>query len=129
MVERDDPCFVISVAARLVNMHPQTLRHYERLGLIEPSRSSGNIRLYSAEDIARLRQINRLINDLGVNLAGVEVIMRLKKHLEDMEREILRLRALLEQHGIHPGDDSRSSPAHAEHPGPAEHQPREQTIT
>lgn len=66
----EDPCFVISVAARMLGMHQQTLRYYERVGIIEPSRSRGNIRLYSQADINRLRQVQRLINDLGVNLAG-----------------------------------------------------------
>ncbi len=96
----DLACFVISVAARLLGVHPQTLRYYERAGLIQPSRSRGNIRLYSARDIERAQQIKRLIEDLGVNLAGVEVIMRLTDHirglesrLEDLEAEVSRLRA------------------------------------
>ena len=85
-------CFVISVAARLLNVHPQTLRYYERAGLIAPSRSKGNIRLYSPEDIQRAMQIKRLIEDLGVNLAGVEVIMRLTDRLREQERELQELR-------------------------------------
>src|ERR671932_1635514 len=86
-------CFVISVAARLLNVHPQTLRYYERAGLISPSRSRGNIRLYSTRDIERAQQIKRLIEDLGVNLAGVEVIIRLTERLRDLERENEALRA------------------------------------
>ncbi len=93
---QDEPCYIISVAARLVDMHPQTLRYYERLGLIEPSRSSGKIRLYSARDIERLRQIHNYVNDLGVNLAGVEIILNLTEKLAEMEAEIRRLRAALE---------------------------------
>jgi MerR family transcriptional regulator/heat shock protein HspR len=93
---RDEPCYIISVAARLVNMHPQTLRYYERLGLIRPSRSSGKIRLYSARDVERLRQIHNYVNDLGVNLAGVEVILNLTEKMAEMEAEIQRLRAALE---------------------------------
>src|SRR5215210_3199574 len=89
-------CFVISVAARLLNVHPQTLRYYERAGLIAPSRSKGNIRLYSPEDIQRAMQIKRLIEDLGVNLAGVEVIIRLTDKLRDQEHELQELRARLE---------------------------------
>ena len=89
----DDPCYIISVAARLVNMHPQTLRYYERLGLIEPSRSSGKIRLYSARDVERLRQIHSYVVDLGVNLAGVEIIMSLTERMAEMESEIARLQA------------------------------------
>lgn len=86
-------CFVISVAARLLGVHPQTLRYYERAGLINPSRSKGNIRLYSTRDIERAQQIKRLVEDLGVNLAGVEVIMHLTERLREMERELAELRA------------------------------------
>jgi len=89
-------CYVISIAAKLVNMHPQTLRYYERLGLIEPSRSRGRIRLYSDNDIERLQYIQRLINDLGVNLAGVEVIINMTRKMMEMERELEELRAQLE---------------------------------
>jgi len=96
-IREDDPCYVISIAARMVGMHQQTLRYYERVGLIEPSRSRGNIRLYSPSDIGRLRQIQRLISDLGVNLAGVEVIMRMNLHLQEAERELVQLRAEVEQ--------------------------------
>lgn len=88
-------CFVISVAARLLNVHPQTLRYYERAGLISPARSRGNIRLYSTRDIERAQQIKRLIEDLGVNLAGVEVILRLTERLRNLERENEALRAKL----------------------------------
>src|ERR1043165_5268925 len=86
-------CFVISVAAQLLNVHPQTLRYYERAGLISPSRSRGNIRLYSTRDIERAQQIKRLIEDLGVNLAGVEVIMKRTEGMREMEQEIESLRS------------------------------------
>ncbi len=86
-------CFVISVAARLLNVHPQTLRYYERAGLINPSRSKGNIRLYSARDLEQAQQIKRLIGDLGVNLAGVEVILRLTERIREQEQELEQLRA------------------------------------
>jgi len=95
----DEPCYVISVAARMVGMHAQTLRYYERAGLLRPSRSRGRIRLYSVADINRLRQIQRLIADLGVNLAGAEVILRMGERIEqlqvemdDLRRELQRLR-------------------------------------
>jgi MerR family transcriptional regulator, heat shock protein HspR len=93
----DMACFVISVAARLLNVHPQTLRYYERAGLISPSRSRGNIRLYSTRDIERAQQIKRLIEDLGVNLAGVEVIMKLTERMREMEQEIETLRGQVAQ--------------------------------
>jgi MerR family transcriptional regulator/heat shock protein HspR len=91
----DVACFVISVAARLLSVHPQTLRYYERAGLITPSRSRGNIRLYSTRDIERAQQIKRLIEDLGVNLAGVEVILKLTERIREMEQEIEILRGQL----------------------------------
>jgi MerR family transcriptional regulator/heat shock protein HspR len=84
----DLACLVISVAARLLEVHPQTLRYYERAGLLQPSRSKGNIRLYSPADLEQARQIKRLIEDLGVNLAGVEVILRLTERLRRVEQEL-----------------------------------------
>jgi MerR family transcriptional regulator/heat shock protein HspR len=97
MIPEEEPCFVISVAARMVGMHAQTLRYYERMGIIAPSRSRGRIRLYSQADISRLRQIQRLINDLGVNLAGAEVILRLNKRIRQMEDEMEELRTKLQR--------------------------------
>jgi MerR family transcriptional regulator/heat shock protein HspR len=96
-LSREEACFIISVAARLVGVHEQTLRYYERSGLLMPSRSKGNIRLYSPRDIERAMWIKELIDDLGVNLAGVDVIMRLTERMREMEREIERLRAENEQ--------------------------------
>lgn len=87
-----EPCFVISIAARLVNVHQQTLRYYERLGLIEPGRSQGNIRLYSMQDIHRAQQIRRLIDELGVNLAGVEVILNMTDRIAEMEQRMAQMR-------------------------------------
>ena len=103
MVERqrthdDEPLFVISIAARMVGMHAQSLRHYERLGLIRPSRSSGRVRLYSQADIERLLHIQRLVNELGVNLAGAEVVIRLNERIRRMEEEMERLRAELQHY-------------------------------
>jgi len=85
--EQEEPCYVISVAARLLGMHVQTLRYYERAGLIEPFRSRGNIRLYSEQDIERLREVKRLMEVLGVNLAGAEVILRMRDRLAELEQE------------------------------------------
>ncbi|MBE9502414.1 MAG: helix-turn-helix transcriptional regulator [Dehalococcoidia bacterium] len=88
MFDDYEPCYVISIAAKMIGVHAQTLRYYERLGIIEPSRSQGRVRLYSKRDIDRLRQIKTLMYELGVNLAGVEVILRLKEHITEMERQI-----------------------------------------
>jgi MerR family transcriptional regulator/heat shock protein HspR len=93
----DEPCYVISVAARFVELHPQTLRYYERMGLIRPHRSRGNRRLYSPSDIERLRTIIRLIGDLGVNLAGVEVILNMRRTIKEMQEEMDQMRAEFEQ--------------------------------
>jgi MerR family transcriptional regulator/heat shock protein HspR len=85
MVSRfNEPLFVISVAARLVEMHPQTLRKYEREGLIAPSRTQGNLRLYSDRDIERLRQVKYLVEDRGLNLAGVQLALGLTQRLRDL---------------------------------------------
>ena len=83
--ERSEPLYVISIAARMVGVHAQTLRYYERAGLIAPARSSGRFRLYSPWDIERLKLMKSLMEDLGVNLAGVEVILRLTEHIARME--------------------------------------------
>ncbi len=88
----DEPIYVISVAARLVCMHPQTLRYYDRIGLMKPSRTVGRTRLYSRSDIERLRKINRLTDDLGVNLAGVEVILNMSERIEELQQELERTR-------------------------------------
>ena len=92
----EDPCYVISVVAQMVDLHPQTLRHYERIGLVVPARSRGNLRLYSQIDVDRLRKICRLTDELGVNLAGVEVILRLTDTIEQLQIETDGLRASLE---------------------------------
>ena len=82
------PKYVISVAARIVGIEAHTLRYYERLGLIQPKRSSGNIRLYSEDDIDRLHYIKTLMSDCGVNLAGVEVALRLMQRLKEMQHQV-----------------------------------------
>ncbi len=92
-LKHQQPCYVISIAARIVGVHAQTLRYYERAGIIEPSRSQGNQRLYSDEDIEKLRQIKTLVDDLGINLAGVEIILRLTKKISEMENHIQGLEA------------------------------------
>lgn len=92
MTERDEPLYVISVVARMVEVHPQTLRLYERQGLIKPQRR-GHIRMFSDADIERLRQIQRLKDDLGVNIAGVEVILNLLDRIEELQQEMERVRA------------------------------------
>ncbi|EKM1485256.1 helix-turn-helix transcriptional regulator [Campylobacter coli] len=88
----NEPVYLISVVAKILSIHPQTLRQYEREGLIEPSRTDGKIRLYSQRDIDRIKLILRLTRDMGVNLAGVDVILKLKNQLHEFENLIDELR-------------------------------------
>jgi MerR family transcriptional regulator/heat shock protein HspR len=85
------PRYMISVAAELVGMHPQTLRIYEARGLVRPKRTPGNTRLYSEADLERLRLIQRLTTELGLNLAGVEVVLRLQDEVAKLRRRLDRL--------------------------------------
>ena len=97
--EKEEPRYVISVAARILGIRTYTLRYYEKIGIIEPHRSRGNIRLYSDRDILVLRQMKTIMEDLGINLAGAEVILRmaqrmteLQQHVEGLESELKELR-------------------------------------
>lgn len=87
-VRHGEPVFVISVAARLLEMHPQTLRKYEREGLIAPSRTTGNLRLYSDRDIERLRQVKYLVEERGLNLAGVQLALELTRRVREARSHI-----------------------------------------
>ncbi|MEA1891434.1 MAG: helix-turn-helix transcriptional regulator [Campylobacterota bacterium] len=87
----DEPVYLISIVAKILDIHPQTLRQYERENLICPSRTNGRIRLYSQKDIDKMKLILRLTRELGVNLAGVDIILRLKENIEEMELEIATL--------------------------------------
>lgn len=89
----EEPVYLISVVAKVLTIHPQTLRQYEREGLVRPSRTDGKMRLYSQRDIDKIKMILRLTRDLGVNLAGVDVIMQLKDKIDEHEELIEALRA------------------------------------
>jgi len=91
----DEPVYLISVVATMLNIHPQTLRQYEREGLVEPSRTQGRMRLYSQRDIDRMKLILRLTRQMGVNLAGVDIVLQLKEQIDQMQEEIDQLRAEL----------------------------------
>jgi MerR family transcriptional regulator/heat shock protein HspR len=91
----DRPIYMISVAADLVGMHPQTLRIYEQKGLVRPQRTPGGTRLYSEADVERLRIIQRLTTELGLNLAGVELVLRLEDELRKAHAQIERLQQLV----------------------------------
>ncbi len=98
MTLRDsEPRYVISIAARMVGIESYTLRYYERCGLVKPYRSEGNIRYYSESDVECLRHIKTLMNNLGVNLAGVEVIMRMAEKMAEMQRQVEEMESKIEQ--------------------------------
>lgn len=86
MYSYDEPVYLISVVAKILEIHPQTLRQYEKEGLIEPGRTDGKMRLYSQRDIDKIKTILRLTRDMGVNLAGVDIILRLKERLDELDR-------------------------------------------
>ena len=96
-INSNEPRYVISVAARMVGVQVHTLRYYERVGIIEPSRSQGNIRLYSERDVALLRHMKNLIDDLGVNLAGVEVVLRMSRRMLELQNRVEELEAKLKR--------------------------------
>ena len=97
MIEDDQPVFVISVAAQLSGMHPQTLRQYDRLGLVTPNRAGGGGRRYSARDVAVLREVQRLSQEDGVNLAGIKRIIELEHHVAALQERVQELLAQLDQ--------------------------------
>jgi len=89
--DNTEPRYVISVAANMLGIQTYTLRYYERLGVIEPRRSRGNIRLYSERDIALLRRVKTLVDDMGINLAGAEVILRMAQRMSELQNELEKL--------------------------------------
>ena len=95
MTINDAPRYVISIAARMVRVPTYTLRYYEKIGIIEPSRSRGNIRLYSHEDIIFIRRVKSLMEDLGINLAGVEIILRMTRRITELQQQLEELKVEL----------------------------------
>jgi len=97
MANNDNPRYVISIAAEMVGMPTYTLRYYEKIGIMEPSRSKGNIRLYSDRDIVFIRRVKTLMEDLGINLAGVEVILRMSQQMTELQGQLERLETEIER--------------------------------
>jgi MerR family transcriptional regulator/heat shock protein HspR len=93
----DEPRYVISVAARMLDVQTYTLRYYEKVGIIEPRRSRGNVRLYSDRDIALLQRVKTLVDDMGVNLPGVEVILHMMQRMGEMQQQLEEAREELER--------------------------------
>jgi MerR family transcriptional regulator/heat shock protein HspR len=104
----DEPVYLISVVSKILSIHPQTLRQYEREGLIAPSRTDGRIRLYSQRDIDKIKMIIRLTRELGVNLAGVDIILRLKEKIAKMENQIENLNLEVMQYKYKNSNDKKS---------------------
>jgi len=95
--DETEPRYVISVTARMLGVQTHTLRYYEKIGIIEPARSEGNIRLYSERDIALLRRAKALMDDLGVNLAGVEVIIRMAQRMNELQNQLQELESEMDR--------------------------------
>ena len=94
-----EPRYVISIAAKMLDMQTHTLRYYEKVGIIEPSRSRGNVRLYSDRDIALLQRVKALVDDMGINLPGVEVILRMMTRMNEMQNELEQAHEELRRYG------------------------------
>ena len=98
--ENTEPRYVISVAARMLGTQTHNLRYYEKIGIIEPHRSQGNIRLYSERDISILQRVKSMVDDMGINLAGVEVVLRMMEHVSELQNELEQAREELNKlHG------------------------------
>ena len=97
MTNRGKPLYMIGVVSDMLKLHPQTLRFYERKGLIQPSRTVGRTRMYSAEDVEEISRVVRLTRDLGVNLAGVEIILKMRRRMLEMQKQIEDLLAYVRE--------------------------------
>jgi len=113
MFDDDTPVFVISVAAELSGLHPQTLRAYDRLGLVSPDRTAGRGRRYSAHDIEQLRQVQRLSQEEGINLAGIKRILDLENQVDALQQRLAELRDELD--AVHAAMVREVAEAHASH--------------
>lgn len=91
MTDKGKPLYMIGVVADMLKLHPQTLRMYEKKGLIRPARTEGQTRRYSAEDVEEIARVTRLARDLGVNLAGIEIILKMRRRMLDMQTQIENL--------------------------------------
>jgi MerR family transcriptional regulator, heat shock protein HspR len=100
MTDRGKPLYMIGVVADMLNVHPQTLRFYEKKGLVRPSRTEGQTRMYSAEDVDDIARLLRLTRDLGVNLAGVEIVLKMRRRMLDMQKQIEDLVSYVRDSGV-----------------------------
>ena len=113
MNDRGKPRYMIGVVAEMQNVHPQTLRLYEKKGLVRPSRTVGRTRMYSAEDVDELARLLRLTRDLGVNLAGTEIILKMRRRMLEMQKQIEDLLAYVREDGASPKGEAAREPREA----------------
>lgn len=113
MSDRGKPLYMIGVVAEMLHVHPQTLRFYEKKGLVRPSRTIGRTRMYSAEDIDELARLLRLTRDLGVNLAGIEIILKMRRRMIEMQKQIEDLVSYLREDGGEAKDRAEREPREA----------------
>ena len=111
--DRGKPLYMIGVVADMLNVHPQTLRFYEKKGLVRPSRSEGQTRMYSAEDVEDIARLLRLTRDLGVNLAGVEIILKMRRRMLEMQKQIEDLLAYVREGGTDARPERAAEPREA----------------
>jgi len=111
--DRGKPRYMIGVVAEMLNVHPQTLRFYEKKGLVRPSRTVGRTRMYSAEDVDELARLLRLTRDLGVNLAGIEIILKMRRRMIEMQTQIEDLVSYLREDGGEAKDRAAREPREA----------------
>lgn len=104
MTNKGRPLYMIGVVSDMLKLHPQTLRFYEKKGLIRPSRTVGRTRMYSAEDVEEIARLVRLTRDLGVNLAGVEIILKMRRRMLEMQRQMEDLLAYVREDTVQPRD-------------------------
>lgn len=111
--DRTKPLYMIGVVAEMLHVHPQTLRFYEKKGLVRPSRTEGQTRMYSVEDVDEIARLLRLTRDLGVNLAGVEIILKMRRRMIEMQKQIEDLVSYVRETGGTPGAEAASAPREA----------------
>jgi MerR family transcriptional regulator/heat shock protein HspR len=111
--DRGKPLYMIGVVADMLKVHPQTLRFYEKKGLVRPSRTEGKTRMYSAEDVEDIARLLRLTRDLGVNLAGVEIILKMRRRMVDMQKQIEDLVSYVRDSGGESAAGTRGEPREA----------------
>jgi MerR family transcriptional regulator/heat shock protein HspR len=111
--DRGKPLYMIGVVAEMLNVHPQTLRFYEKKGLVRPSRTLGQTRMYSAEDVEDIARLLRLTRDLGVNLAGVEIVLKMRARMVEMQKQIEDLLAYVRTDGREEAAPDRRAPREA----------------